>query len=325
MKVLSIGSSLIDFFIQIENPDQIEISENKVLLPLGAKIPIDVRNFSLGGNSANVASALQKLSIPVTLYTYLGDDPLSKHIKEQVSARGVTIVVEKIDTTTGSLSLIFDFPTDRIIFSHHNILPHSFESEKLSETPDLIFLSSIGREWTDAYEKVLAYAQQNAIPIAFSPGSHQLKAVNDTFIKVARESKILLCNLDESKIINKALTNTQLNDTKELLLSLKRQGFDVLSVTDGANGAYAVDENSTIYNINSPKTEAHERTGAGDAYAAAFLAARLHGKSIEDGMRWGVLNAQGEMRQVGAGVGQLNLSEIENEAAKRSDLEVKTI
>lgn len=325
MNVLAVGSSLIDFFVRIEDNDQIEINDNKVSLPLGAKIPIDIKSLSLGGNSTNVASALANLSINTSLYTYLGNDPLSKHIREKMEEKNIELIIDETDTTTGSLSLIFDFPTDRIIFSHHNLSDYNFEPAKISQRPDFIFLTSIGNKWEDAYEKVISYANENNIPVAFSPGSQQLKNMNETFIKTVKAAKVLMCNMDEAKMISEALGKSPIENVKDLLLGLKENNFEILSITDGANGSYAVDKDSNVYKINAIKLEGSEKTGAGDAYAGAFLAAFLYGKPIEEALKWGVLNAVGEMKQIGAGTGQLTLEQIEQETAGNQQLNVEKI
>lgn len=325
MNVLAIGSSLIDFFVKIEDNDQFEIKDNKAIFNLGAKFPIDIKSLSLGGNSTNASRALNNLSINTSLYTYLGDDPLSKHIKEKMEEKNIELLIDDVDTTTGSLSLIFDFPTDRIIFSHHNTTDYDFDASKITQKPDFIFLTSIGNNWENAYEKVISYANENNIPFAFSPGSQQLRNMNETFLKTVRTAKILMCNLDEARQINKALGGNESDNTKELLSNLKEVGFELLSITDGANGAYAVDSNNSIYKINSLETEKHEKTGAGDAYAGAFSAAHLYGKPIETALKWGVLNAIGEMKQVGAGTGQLTLEQIEQESEKNTNLKVERI
>lgn len=325
MNVLVVGSSLIDFFVQIEDNDKLEIKDNKVILPLGAKFPIDIKSLSLGGNGANVSSALNNLSIKTSLYTYLGNDPLSKHIREKMEERHVELIIDDIDTTTGSLSLIFDFPTDRIIFSHHNFSNYDFDKAKITTLPDFIFLTSIGNKWEDAYEKVVEYADSNDVPIAFSPGSQQLRNMNETFLKTVKAANILMCNMDEAKMISEALGKNPNENVKNLLLDLKGDGFDILSITDGANGAYAVDKENNIYKINSIESNGHEKTGAGDAYAGAFLAAYLLGNSFETALKWGVLNAIGEMKQVGAGTGQLTLEQIERETANNRQLEVEKL
>ncbi len=324
MNVLSVGSCLIDFFVSIEKSAHLEISDGKITLPLGAKVPISLKTLSLGGNSANVTSALHNLSIPTALYTYLGTDPLSKHIREKMKEKEIELIVEDIETTTGSLSLIFDFPTDRIIFSHHNVAEHVFDETKIHTTPDLIFLSSIGKVWERAYEQVLAYAQKNNIPIALSPGSLQLKSMNDVFIQTISTAKILLCNMEEAQRIHKALGGEEIKDPKKLLLSLKEKNFDILSITDGENGAYAIGSANTVHHVDSPKPEGYEKTGAGDAYAGAFLAAHLHKKDITDAMRWGIVNALGEMKQPGAQTGQLMFSQIEHEV-QNANLHVKQL
>ena len=325
MNVLVVGSILIDFFIKIENSNQIEIKDNKVILELGAKFPIDIKSLSLGGNSTNVARALNNLSIKTSLYTYLGDDPLSKHIKEKMEEKNIELLIDEINTTTGSLSLIFDFPTDRIIFSHHNLSDYNFDPTKISQKPDFIFLTSIGNKWEDAYEKVVSYAQENSIPFAFSPGSQQLRNINETFLKTVRAANILMCNMDEAKMISEALGKNPNENVKDILLSLKEDSFDILSITDGANGSYAVDKENNVYKINSIESSGHEKTGAGDAYAGAFLAAYLLGNSLEKALKWGVLNAVGEMKQVGAGTGQLTLEQIEQETANNQQLNVEKL
>jgi sugar/nucleoside kinase (ribokinase family) len=292
-------------------------------MTLGDKIPVDIKALSLGGNGGNTAAALKKLDITTSFYTSLGDDVLSSHIKNTLENEGIKLIVEKEITTTGSLSLILNFDTDRIILSHHNISDHSFDSSKITETPDVIFLSSIGKTWEDAYEKTLEYAHTSNIPIAFSPGSLQLQNINETFIKTVHQSKMLFCNMEEARIINEKLSGQKIEDIKELLLNLKNYGFELLSITDGANGAYAVDKENRVYKISSLKADGSEKTGAGDAYAGAFLASYLQEKEISECMKRGVLNSLGVMAGIGAHTGQLRTSQMqhkENEVDLDADI-----
>lgn len=318
MNALVVGSSLIDLFASIQNKEQLKITGKTVSLQLGDKIPIDIKTLTLGGNGGNVSSALQKLQIPTSFYTYLGDDMLSLHIKHLLEQEGVQLFIEGEKTTTGSLSIIFSFDTDRIIFSHHNTFPHSFDSSKITTKPDVIYLTSLGNEWTEAYRKVLEYAKQQSIPIAFSPGSLQMGDINEVFVTTVHQSIMLFCNMEEAKIINSALSTDAIDNPKELLLNIKNNGFELLSITDGGNGAYAVDKNNEVYSIEAVKSEKAEKTGAGDAYAGAFLAAYMNNKPIEECMKWGALNAAGEMAYIGSRTGQLSLSEIEERAQNTS-------
>lgn len=314
MTTLTVGSSLFDAIVALENNPQIPVIDHKASFTLGDKIPIDIKAFSIGGNAANVSSALHKLGINNFFYTYIGHDALSQFIEKQLTDEGLKLIVESIDSGDGPLSLIFDFTEDRTIFSHHPIYNHPFDEAKIIEKPDYIFLTSIGKEWIGAYEKILNYANRENIPIAFSPGSAQMKDMNETFIKAVHQSKMLLCNMEEARRIHEKLSGSQLTNNKELLQDLKNYGFDILSVTDGENGAYAVDRDGKIYKIGSLPPDGHEKTGAGDAYAGAFFAAFIEGKEISECMKWGVINSVGVMGKIGAHTGQLKREEMEKKA-----------
>ncbi len=324
MNALVVGSSLIDLFISLQKNEDLKIKDNAISFTLGDKIPIDIQTLTLGGNGVNVTSALQKLQINTSFYTYLGTDVLSNHIKTLLQKEDITLHIEGEETITGSLSIILNLNYDRIIFSHHNEFTHSFDSSKIDVRPDVIFLTSIGKDWTDAYSKVLSYAKDNSIPIAFSPGSQQMSDMNEVFIKTVHQSKMLFCNMQEAQEINKALTGNAIDNARELLLNIKNNGFDLLSITDGKNGAYAVGSGEVVYKIESTEPDGKEKTGAGDSYAGGFLAGYMHKKPIETCMKWGVLNAVGEMRQIGSRTGQLTLSEME-EKVEKTTFQIQTL
>ena len=122
--------------------------------------------------------------------------------------------------------------------------------------------------------------------------------------------------MEEAKIINKTLSGNDIENTKELLLNLKNNGFELLSITDAGNGAYAVDTENNVYKIPTMKPDGHEKTGAGDAYAAAFLSAYIAGKDIPTCMKWGVLNSLGVMSHVGAHTGQMTLEAMEQKSSE---------
>lgn len=316
MNALVVGSSLFDAIISLENNSHLTLEGNKVSFLLGDKIPVDIKSFSIGGNGTNVSSSLQKLTIPNAFYTYIGQDALSQFIAKRLSDEGITVYQEPVDSKDGPLSLIFDFEQDRTIFSHHPEFDHIFDETKISQLPDMIFLTSIGRRWEGAYEQVLQYANNNSIPVAFSPGSSQMKDINETFIKAVHQSKMLFCNMEEARIIGEKLSGIKIDNTKEFLLNLKTYGFELLSITDGANGSYAVDKENKVYKIGTLQPSGHEKTGAGDAYAGAFFGSIMQGFDIYECMKRGVLNSVGVMSHVGAHTGQLTLEEMERKSAE---------
>jgi sugar/nucleoside kinase (ribokinase family) len=314
MHVLVIGSSLFDVIISLENNPHVIVEGTKASFSLGDKVPIDIKGFTIGGNATNVAASLRKLSIESSFYTYLGQDPLSSYIKGKLTEEGITLYCDTTGAQNGPLSLIFDFLADRTIFSYHPEFEHGFDEVKVIEKPTHIYLTSIGKIWESAYEKILDYASKENISIAFSPGSQQMKNMNDVFIRTVHQAKMLFCNKEEAALINQKLTDNTLDNSKDLLLSLKNNGFELISMTDGANGAYVIDKDGKVYKTSAVKPEGHEKTGAGDAYAGAFLASYLKGKDIFECMKRGSLNSAGVMSKVGAHTGQLTAEEMEEKA-----------
>lgn len=326
MHVLVIGTSVVDLFLDID-PDHIKTEDRKVTFMLGDKIPSSIKKTALGGNGANVSVGLTRLEIPVTFYTYLGSDFFSREIESGLSREGVELDVERHEDTTSPLHIVLDFPKDRIILANYNKNAHEF-------TPgqnhfDFMYLTSIPDSWEGAYKSILNFAKENKIPIAFSPGTRQIENKNDLVIDVIKNSKVYFSNLEEAMKITSyksQVTSGQDKDQlKELLLTVKRLGPEVVSITDGPRGAYAVDKEDNCYFIVAAPTRGHEKTGAGDAYATGFFASYLYGNDIPTCMLWGIANSGSVMEHVGAQLGLLTKKGLEKQLKEHDNLRAKTL
>jgi len=312
MNTLTVGSSNIDLFLTTHNSSHTPIVDNKVLLTLGDKIPTDIKSMSLGGNGANVSVGLARLGLTSQFYTYLGNDVLSLEIQNTIKNEGVALLIEKERGDSTSFSLIFDFDHDRVIFSHHPEKKYSFSYES-SEPVDFIYLTSIGKEWREAYKKVLDFALSTKASLSFSPGSHQLKEIDDFFFEILKNSQSIFINKEEAQLIleQKGIRETEITN---ILFSLQKLGPQLISITDGAEGAYALDTQQKAYHIEPIHIEKPaEKTGAGDSYAAGFIAAYLQGKPVPECMQWGMLNAHSVMQKIGAQKGLLTQNEMEEQ------------
>jgi ribokinase len=302
MRFLVIGSSVTDFFSEIASGDNASISDKTVTFHLGDKIPIQISKQVMGGNGMNVSIGLSRLQTPTSFYTYLGNDSYAYEIESFLKKEEVNVYAEK-DSETSDLSFILDIKDDRIIFSHHPIRNHGFSSPS-EEKFDVIFLSSIGESWENAYEKVINYAAYSQTPIAFSPGSRQLSNLNDIFFTALHASQYILVNKDEACDILEKF-GSEHSDIQSILRGLHQLGPKIISITDGGKGAYAYDGENSYHIPSLPKEEHSEKTGAGDAYASGFLAALSHKQPVTEAMRWGSFNASMVMKEIGAQEGLL--------------------
>ncbi len=324
MKILSIGSSDIDLFVSAKDPAAYVQNENTVSFSLGDKIPIKMDATTLGGNGANVSVGLKRLGLDSSFYTFLGTDVLSRQIVESLNSEHIEILESESKLDTTALSIIFNFTTDRIIFSHHDVVEHSIDITKLQPF-QAFYLTSIGKEWVEVYKSVVNFVHTNSITLAFSPGSAQLADLQDVVYEAIACSKILFVNKDEGeRILEKRGETAQ--DMKDLLQKLSALGPFIVSVTDGKNGSYATCEN-TYFMLPSYDEGAVsvDKTGAGDSYASAFFAAHLLQKDIKTCMQWGAVNANSVMKQIGAQKGLLKIAEIDNALSFRPDFTVEML
>ena len=101
------------------------------------------------------------------------------------------------------------------------------------------------------------------------------------------------------------------NQIKKLLYGLRGLGAKNVVITDGENGSFVYDESNESHHVGAIKIDVVEKTGAGDAYTAGFLAAMLNDKPVEEAMRWGTLDAASVIQKIGAEEGLLSKVELE--------------
>lgn len=318
MKTLVIGSADIDLFLTLPQANSFVESARSITFTLGDKIPTDMQGMMLGGNGANVSAGTKRLGMDTSFYTFVGTDLLSRQIKETLENEHIILIDHSGAGENTSLNLIFNFTTDRIIFSHHEVKNHGFDVSRATGFQAL-YLTSIGREWTEAYKQISSFIHSQQLIVAFSPGSPQLADLQDVVYEIVAASKILFVNKEEGEhLLEKK--GEKAGDMKELLTKLSALGPEIVSVTDGKKGGYVFAQDA-YYHIPSfdEKTEGVDKTGAGDAYASGFFSAYLLNGDVMRAMSWGGANAHSVIEKIGAQPGLLNVSQIEAMLSSRPD------
>ena len=112
-------------------------------------------------------------------------------------------------------------------------------------------------------------------PISVDPASAEfLREVGaDNFLAWTRGAAILFPNEEEAAILAGS-------DDPETQCARLAAHYPLVVMKRGAAGAEAA-AGAKRWRVNAPKIEAIDTTGAGDAFVAAFLAARLSGADIQ--------------------------------------------
>lgn len=305
--VLCIGNATIDVFVLLKNLQKFSYDKfsNNISFPLGEKVPLDEHKLTLGGNAANLAVGLKRLGLNTSLAAEIGSDEFSEKIVNTLKKEEVDqTYIKKGDRQTPYFNIVLSYAGDRTILDERT--PSEEVLEIGNASPKYFYLTGLNGNWEKIFPQVIENNTNSLF--AFNPGSRQLNEGFEKTLEILPKIEILFVNLAEAqKIISEQET-----DIKNLMVKLKEKGPTISVVTDGINGSYAINKDSEIFHIGPvSKNKPVERTGAGDSYAGAFLYAVIKGKSIEEAMRYGAINADSVIKKIGAQDGLLKESEIE--------------
>lgn len=263
------------------------------------KILCDSMHMLLGGNACNVAVGLSRMGFSTSFITHIGDDFTEKLLTDAMTK-------EKIDLTNAlhvkgmaanySTTIFVDGEKTILIFNHPNI--YTF-GQKLPAAK-MIYVSSLGPNYKEAFNEIITFSSMNKIPLAFNPASHQLKDGVENYLEMIRASSYLFVNKKEAKII------TQCNEDgiDTLLAKLLQMGAKNVIITDGVRGAYVSNSDETFFCpiFDMPVLQ---KTGAGDAFASGFLSGILCGENNARGLIYGTFNSASVIANWGAQAGLL--------------------
>ncbi len=304
--IITIGDSVVDTYALIdEHCPQTHLDKNKKLLCLnyGDKINIFEAGEAIGGNAANVAVGMQKLGAKTAIVTELGYDLPGEFILKQLKKENVdTALVRQSKRNKTRSSLVLNYRGERTILGYHS--PRNYSLPPLPDT-QWVYYTSLGKGFASVQNKLVKYLKKHPeTKLAVNPGSYQIKNETERFKKILSSVHVLFVNKEEAELlIGKKIS------PKKLLLALRSLGPALVAITDGANGSFASDgENFYFLPVYTVKNLS--KTGAGDAYASAFLFAVSQGHTLSEAMQWGTANAASVIGHIGAQAGLCNKKQI---------------
>ena len=309
--LISIGDSTIDTFIKIHDASiecDIHHEDCKICVKYGDKIPVDSIAHGVAGNAANVAVGCAKLGLKTAIYTNLGDDDQGKTIKLALEKENVAPDYIKINKDKSSnLSVVLTFQGERTIFVYHQDWHYSLPNIAHSSW---VYLTSMSESFVNSniITEVCNYVDRSKAKLAFSPGTHQLKADIKRYPKLLEKCAVIIVNMEEAKK-TLGVDQSETAETDDLLSRMLLLGQKTAVITDGVEGSYATDGNRNL-KIASFPTKLVERTGAGDAYASGLISALALEEPLEEAMVWGAINAAHVIQKVGTQNGLMTKEEL---------------
>ncbi|MCL5439174.1 MAG: carbohydrate kinase family protein [Patescibacteria group bacterium] len=309
--LVAIGDAVIDVFLTIgEENVHVNFKDSELCFKYGTKIPVESANFFLGGNACNVSVGLSKLGFKTALFSEIGDDDFSDMVIKGLKNENVSEEFVRKVSGISSFSVGINYKGERTLFVEHVQRKNNFDFSNIDT--EWVYLTSLGKEWKDAYKKTLDFVQNKNLRFAFNPGTLQLKEGYSSISEILKKTDVLFLNKEESiKLLYGINNSEQIDDIDELLVNLQALGSKIVVITDGINGSFCIDEDKKTYSREIIDVKVMNKTGAGDAYTSGFIAALISGKTVKDAMEWGTLNATAVIGKIGAQVGLLKKTEME--------------
>lgn len=292
-QIVVIGDVMTDVIARVEDP-----------LALGTDTPALVVTRQ-GGAGANVAAWLAALGHPVTFVGCVGDDPFGREAVQVLAAAGVmTHMAVDPAAATGTCVVLVGRDGERTMLpdaganSALSVRHLPLEAMRQASHLHVSGYTLLNPGSRSAGHAALTAAREAGVPTSVDAASAApLEAVGaGEFVRLTEGVDLLICTLDEAEV----LCGSRDPDVGSARLTAH---YPQLLLKLGAGGALwrAADDRP---GCSVPAVAASgvivDSTGAGDAFAAAYLATTGRGGPVTDGLAAGCALAAKVVTRTGA-------------------------
>lgn len=262
--------------------------------------PIDFARafrYGIGGAESNVAIGAARLGVPVTWIGRLGCDSTGDMIERRLRAEGVCVHAVR-DGYTGVM-LRHQRVAGYFIVDYHRA---GSAGSRLCATdvPDgllagaaILHLTGITpalsesarRAVFDAIERARVLGLAISFDVNYRAKLWEPAIARPVLRALAERSDILMAGPDEARLL---LGDADANDERALLQSLAALGPSEVIVRDGPRGCSALIDGAYFW-LPAPSVLVVDPVGAGDAFAAGYIADRLTEELPEARLRTAIM------------------------------------
>ncbi|QHA08908.1 sugar kinase [Streptomyces broussonetiae] len=258
---------------------------------------------SVAGAESNVAMYLAELGRPVSWLSALGDDAFGRRVRAAIAATGVDVTGVRTDPERPTGLLVKDPGPDRTRVHYYRsgsaasaLGPGVLDDERM-RSASLLHLTGVTPALSASCRNLVERAlgsPQRARPyaVSFDVNHRPVLWPDGTAATVLRDladrADIVFVGLDEAQ----GLWGSDLRTTGVRGLLPRPR---ILVVKDGARSATAFGGEGAC-TVPALRTKVVEPVGAGDAFAAGFLAGLLDGGDLRRALRLGHITASSALK-----------------------------
>lgn len=322
-RILGIGSALVDILTQIPNAQILQ----ELNLPKGSMTYVDAKDAvniaerltkefgsqrASGGSAANTMSGLAQLGVESGFLSKIGNDEMGEFFKKQMTDTHVKPLLLTSDTPSGRVSAMVTPDGERTfatcLGASIELCPDDIQPE-LFDGWDILYVEGYLVANPNMLRKAISTAKAQGMTIAIDLASYNVVEESRDFLLelVNNYVNIVFANEQEAKAL------TGLNP--EAALHYIAERCDIAVVKTGAKGAYIQRGTETV-TIPPLKADVVDTTGAGDMWAAGFLAGFVKGEPLQKCGIMGAIVAKNIIEVVGAKMNDARWENIHAAIAK---------
>ena len=301
--VITVGSATVDVFVETNDEDVIDIKSRHsesvyTCFELGSKILINRLEFTTGGGGTNTAVSFARLGFRTAYLGNIGKDLNGDKILRMLKKNRIAFAGTQSEHKTDYSIILDSIRKDRTILTYRDascyLLPSKINTASLDA--EFFYFSSLVGKSFDCTRYVMELAKKRGAKTAFNPSLYEVKFGRKKLAPLLVMTDVLIFNKEEAMEL---LGLHERPKTEDMLEQVRALGPKVVIITDGPRGACCSD-GIYHYTMIPLKVKIVETTGAGDAFASAFVAGLMKKHDIEFCMRLGTANAQSVIQHYGA-------------------------
>lgn len=317
--ILGIGNALVDILTQIPDDKILE----QLNLPKGGMYHVDADTslrigeilksygyaMAAGGSTANTMSGAAKLGIQTGYIGKVGKDERGRFFENEMERTHVKPMMLTTETPTGCAEAIISTDGERTFATYLGaaleLSPDDIQPEMLDGW-DICYVEGYLIANRPLLDKVLPLAKEKGLKIALDMASYNMVEENREYMHHITKNylDIVFANEDEARAF------THLDDPKAALNEIAAL-CDIAVVKVGAKGSY-VQKGNEVIKIEPIPAKVIDTTGAGDLWAAGFMAGIVKGESLEKCAKMGATLAANIIEVIGAKMDEKRWEKIAN-------------
>jgi sugar/nucleoside kinase (ribokinase family) len=305
-KILGIGSALVDILTQIPNEQILQ----ELNLPKGSMTYVDAKTsveighqlaylgnqMASGGSAANTMSGLARLGVEAGFLSKIGEDEIGHFFEKQMNESHVKPLMLKSETPSGRVQALVTPDGERTFATCLGAAAEMCADDikpELFNGWDIFYVEGYLVANPTMLRKAISTAKDKGLKIAIDLASYNVVEENHDFLLDLVNNYVDIVFANEKEAL--AFTGME----PEAALHYIAERCEIAVVKVGAKGAF-VQRGNEIVTIPPMDAIVIDTTGAGDMWAAGFLAGLVKGKDLQTCGLMGAIVAKNIIEVMGA-------------------------